>query len=157
MCREEPDNSGQRFSKAHSCNVLLLLRVKVKKHMKKTVRPALLLCVVLSIFCSKTKDEAGNGIVGIWKLTEYLADPGDGSGTWQKARAINYVTFRTDSTFVGDVYPEVRRYSILSDSTIRFIRNDSLSQLYFYTLYKSNLTIRGGCFEACGSKFKRKR
>lgn len=125
--------------------------------MKGTVRLALILSVMLAISCSKTKEGAGNDIAGTWKLTEYLADPGDGSGTWQKARTNNYVTFRADSTVEGNVYPEAKRYSIVSDSTIRFIRNDSLSQLYFYTLYKSSLTIRGGCFEACGSRFKRMR
>lgn len=51
--------------------------------MKRVFVLAVVVCSVTA--CKKNIQLHNSSIVGKWKLSEYLADPGDGSGTWQPA------------------------------------------------------------------------
>jgi hypothetical protein len=51
--------------------------------MKKVFLLAALICYVTA--CKKDIQVKNSSIIGKWKLSESLADPGVGSGTWQPA------------------------------------------------------------------------
>lgn len=45
-----------------------------------------------SVACKKSATQTSNSsIIGKWELSEYFADPGDGSGTWHSAASLNPV------------------------------------------------------------------
>lgn len=123
--------------------------------MKKIV---LLIAAFFSLVaCEKiaTKTE-NNSIVGKWKLSEYLADPGDGSGTWQPAASSNpsYLEFKEDGRLIvspSSVY-SWDHYQLASDSTIILFRGtDQFIRSYHFS--KTLLTLSGGCIEACSERY----
>ena len=61
-----------------------------------------LLLVLLVIISSCTSDDSKpadeTGIIGKWKLIEQLADPGDGSGTFQPISSERVIEFFSDGT-----------------------------------------------------------
>jgi len=108
--------------------------------------------------CQKKKESPveNEGIVGKWKLTESLSDPGDGSGKWQPADPAHpkYVEFRADGGVLAtEGYPI--GYLLVSDSTmtLRFLGGDSLP--YRYKLTATRLTLNPPCIEACGLHYAR--
>jgi hypothetical protein len=109
------------------------------------------------IACSKSSDNNNKipvSLIGKWKLTEYLADPGDGSGTWKHAETEDYIEFTKDSTVLSNkpTTEDVTRFSLPSDSTIIFIY-PSYNITNYYKIQGNQLTLMGGCIEACGSKY----
>jgi hypothetical protein len=128
--------------------------------MKKLVSVISLFSALLFFSCSKTSDAVEGHLTGKWILIETLADPGDGSGTWRPADPPNhfYLTFKTDSTVESNLYTGpggLKRYSLLTDSTINFTYNNGGSVNLRYKIEAAFLTITGGCIEACGSKFSK--
>ena len=69
--------------------------------MKKTILLPLCLSVLL-ISCSGSNIDKGtkNKLTGKWKLVEALADPGDGSGTFQPVESEKTIEFRNDGTLI---------------------------------------------------------
>lgn len=112
--------------------------------------------VLLSCSKSDSHTSADTSLPGTWKLIETLADPGDGSGTWQPATQLVTLTF-TDGGFIqGNAFPQARRYEVTSDTNIRFTFSDGTFINYNYTLTDGMLVLSGGgCVEACGAKFKK--
>ncbi len=121
--------------------------------------------ICLLVTCKKTdsstaEGKANSGLTGKWKLTEYLSDPGDGSGTWQPANlpTAYYLEFSADGT--GKVTPGTPydlsgdTYTVDSDSTMIANRGSNTYKVS-YQLTADSLTITGGCIEACGMKFVR--
>ena len=117
--------------------------------------------ISLSILACGKKNTAAaenEGIVGKWKLTESLADPGDGSGKWQPADPAHpsYLEFRSDGTLIstptGLPSNGADRYQLLSDSTVLFY-NGTFSIRESYNLTKTTLSITPPCFEACGMHY----
>lgn len=93
-----------------------------------------------------------------WKLTESLADPGDGSGIWTQANPVNpsFVEFKKDGNVIftpADQYGTNHRYKLLSDSTMIFFR-DAEQFNYSYKLSDNELTLYPPCIEACGLKYR---
>jgi hypothetical protein len=102
-------------------------------------------------------NNAGNSIVGKWIETAYLADPGDGSGTWQPDNSgSNYIIFNEDSSAKTNGNPYfggLKSYHILSDSTLTLVYSDGTMFPQTYKVENNSLTLMGGCIEACGSKY----
>ena len=114
---------------------------------------------------NKDKNIENPGLIGKWRLIEILADPGDGSGTFQKVNSkktiefysdenitsngsICYMSIEADATSVGT-------YS-LSDSTI--FSPDCSNYFRWnvrFTIEKSFLIISYPCDEACVEKYKK--
>lgn len=133
---------------------------------------ALLLVVLASAYsCQKetvsTEAETqGGSLVGKWRLVEHLADPGDGSGTWQKTPAefVETIEFRADGSFVaesanglstGDAFD---RYTVLDGNRLEMRFRPGTNQAASHTWTYENptpttLTLRYGCIEACGGKY----
>jgi len=128
---------------------------------------ALITLVVLLVIgpgCSKTTRECGclpppTAVMGTWKLTAYLADPGDGSGTWTNVAAANSKTliFEEDYGVGGDFSTDMKNYSMLSDSTLQISFTTGEIRTYQFALNtgKTTLELMGPCIEPCGSRFSR--
>ena len=126
--------------------------------MNKLFVVAMLVCVIA---CNKKNGatagkRADGSIVGKWKLTESLADPGDGSGVWTAADPVNpvYLEFKEDNSLIftpSGIYNS-DHYRILSDSTILFLRDTDQLQLR-YKLLENKLTLTPPCYEPCGQKY----
>jgi len=121
----------------------------------------ILLIVVISCSKSTTTDKAKlpGSIIGKWIQTAYLADPGDGSGTWQTVSTEDgYIIFNEDSTAKSNSVPyfgELKFYHILSDSTLTLVYANGTTFNHGYKVEGNVLTLTGGCIEACGSRYKR--
>lgn len=117
--------------------------------------------IILFLSCSKDSVKLPKRdlpLTGKWILTETLADPGDGSGKWTKADKPNYyfIQFNSDKTINTNVYDGFGnpiKY-MNTDSTLNLIYSGGGSILLNYKIDDPYLTITGGCYEACGSKFK---
>lgn len=124
---------------------------------------ALFILLIAVVSCSKstTNDNAKipGSITGKWIQTAYLADPGDGSGTWQTDNSgSGYIIFYEDSTAKSSSIPyfgELKSYHILSDSTLTLVYADGTTFPHSYKVEGNMLTLTGGCIEACGSRYKR--
>ncbi|MEY8862589.1 hypothetical protein [Tenacibaculum singaporense] len=64
--------------------------------MKKQI--LLLLVVSLMFSCNNDEDNLETELIGKWKLIEVLADPGDGSGTFEPVRSNKTIEFKSDGT-----------------------------------------------------------
>ncbi len=105
--------------------------------------------------CKKNNAE-NSSLIGKWKLTEYLADPGNGSGTWQPADPLHpeYLEFKKDGILIfsaNNIYnPD--HYQITSDSTMIFIRSVENFPIRYH-LYGNQLSLYPPCIEACGERY----
>ncbi len=131
--------------------------------MKKPIILAIL--IAFSIGCNKEKKESikspdQTSLVGQYKLIEILADPGDGSGTFQAVNSNKVVQFYSDSTITsnGDLCsmseasgsPSSGTYS-LADSVITV--NNCLNM--YFEISGNELIINYACIEPCRAKFER--
>lgn len=105
-----------------------------------------------------------NGLVGKWKIVEYLADPGDGSGTYHevKSELAHTIEFKENGEFVEkkavgqSSVPLFNAYKVLDDKRIELIPIDktSPSHIWYYSdLSASKVTLGYGCIEACSGKY----
>lgn len=123
------------------------------------------LTLVLGLFfassCSKDKTVRDSSLTGgIWELSESLADPGDGSGTWQpvtKTSHIDHISFKENGQLEWDLFKEFLTYKIKDSETLAFIRADKTIQTYFYQIKDGRLSMSplepARCIEPCGSKY----
>lgn len=99
-----------------------------------------------------------SALAGSWKLTETVADIGDGSGTWKPVSDYHSHTLRLSpgGTVEGTAFPLARRYVVTGAQSLQLIFSDGTYINYTYDLSDSALTISGGgCIEACGARFQR--
>jgi len=113
---------------------------------------------------AKRAFKENNGLIGKWKITEYLADPGDGSGTYQpvKDAAAHIIEFKDNGEFVEQKgeeqssVPLFNAYKILDNNRIEMIPIDKKnpSHIWFYSdLTAGKVTLGYGCIEACSGKY----
>ncbi|WP_378186115.1 lipocalin family protein [Aquimarina sp. W85] len=110
--------------------------------------------------CAEKKEAA---LVGTWKLSEVLVDPGNGKGTFQKANQEKVITFFADGTLKTNVsYCNMAKdttigkagsYSI-ADSKLRITCDTSESNIDF-KLNDGELIIDfpTQCIESCKEKY----
>lgn len=94
-----------------------------------------------------------SSLAGKWKLTESLADPGDGSGKWNAVTNESYLTFNTDGSVSSTDSPNFQTYKVLDSVKLEFTLNDGRKQVVSYKTEGSTLTLTPQCIEACGSKY----
>ncbi len=113
---------------------------------------------MISFFhCDQAQKLEDDGITGAWKLTEVLADPGDGSGIFRKVESDKEITFYEDGIVKSNgqlsrMYDEgvnsaEGMYS-LKDSTIT-----SGDCTLHFEIEGNILTIYYPCIEPCGEKY----
>lgn len=116
-----------------------------------------LIIVVVFAHCDQQKEENESSIAGVWKLTEVLADPGDGSGVFREVESDKEITFYDDNTVKSngqlcrmslDGTNPTEGYYSLEDSTI--ISGDCTLQ---FEIEGGVLIIHYPCIEPCGEKY----
>jgi len=116
--------------------------------------------------CSITPNSPANldtkEITGKWQLTETLADPGDGSGTWQTVENGRILEFDKNANVYSSTSfcneEEINEASF--DATEKMISTDCGEKIIElrYELKEGNLFIyphSPRCIEACGSKYRK--
>lgn len=120
------------------------------------MRKILLLVIVVFTFLACKKNFQNDGLTGKWKLTEFLADPGSGSGTWHAVDLSKpqYLEFRADGMLIySPTDPDnSEQYKVTSDSTMIFSRG-SENLTIWYHLSGNILTLNFPCIEGCGLKY----
>lgn len=115
--------------------------------------------ILVFIFLSLTaceKSGSDTTITGKWKLTETLADPGNGSGKWVSVKnSDSYLLINADGTISGNYFTDFKQYRVIDDKEIEFIYQNGSKTTRKYNLNGNALEISGGCFEACGSRYKK--
>jgi hypothetical protein len=138
----------------------LLIEILKLKNMKKVF--VVLFSFVVIMACNKSDDNKNPDLIGKWKLIEVLADPGDGSGTFQRVTSEKIMEFHTDGnvTSNGSICdmsiesdtPRSGTYS-LSDSTINSPDCQNLPLKIRFRKEGSVLIIYYPCYEACMTKY----
>ena len=123
-----------------------------------------LVFAILLYSCSDTDNKTtDSALIGKWKLTEILMDPGDGSGTFHPVNSKKITEFHSDGTITsnGSIcmasvetnVPGSGTYS-LADSTIHSA--DCAKGLPLNTTFKmsgASLIISYPCDEPCREKY----
>lgn len=125
----------------------------------------LLLITSFSLLSCSNEDAFNNttGMIGTWKLVATLADPGDGSGTYQDVDYEETISFYPDHSFV---YLNDQRFCTEGNF---FVSNDNsnrgelkftncphmgmMDMSFSYTMDGNVLIVRAPCIEACGNKY----
>ncbi len=123
----------------------------------------LVLCFAVTFnSCNKNANDINDNplLEGKWKVTETLADPGDGSGVWQPVNKPDFyfIRFRNNESVETNYYSDIVlpvSYKKLNDSALVFINSNGDSLYRRFKIEAGTLTITGGCYEACGTKFIR--
>jgi hypothetical protein len=133
--------------------------------MKKTLA---LVFAILLLSCSEPDDKTTDSVlIGKWKLTEILMDPGDGSGTFHPVNSNKITEFHSDGSVTsnGSIcmasdqtnFSGKGTYSLV-DSTI--YSADCAKGIPLNTTFKiegSSLIISYPCDEPCREKYLKKR
>ncbi len=107
---------------------------------------AIIILAAISTGCNKNISKTG--LIGKWKLTEALYDPGDGSGQWTPPSQLTTLEFTSVGILkYNDNKPSVN-YKIISDSALQ-ITSSSNTENINYELNGNKLTLRPQCIEAC--------
>jgi len=121
----------------------------------KKLNNLILIFIILSLTACE-KFGSDNSITGKWKLSETLADPGDGSGKWQSFNGNKtYLILNSDGSITGSGDTSFKQYRIVDDRMIEFVFQNGTTTTRMYKLSGNSLEISGGCFEACGSRYKK--
>ncbi|UKT62682.1 hypothetical protein [Pedobacter mucosus] len=123
-------------------------------------RITLALIITLSIVylsCKKTGDGIGE-VYGTWKLTETLADPGDGSGKYMKVKGDSkYLVLNKSGSIEGDAIPDLLTFKIIDSVKMEVTsKNQTRPFTYYYKATAKTLTLNPPCIEGCGLRFIRK-
>ena len=99
----------------------------------------ILIAIAALAFLSTCKKENGTHrtpLTGIWRSVEGLADPGDGSGTWQPIAENNQVIlqFDTDGRLEGTAFPEYVSYTLKDSVTVTFTSGKKEVQNYRFSI-----------------------
>ncbi len=131
----------------------------------KKILVLLIFCGVL-FSCDRSDDTENTELIGKWKLTEVLADPGDGSGTFHTVSSNKTIEFQPNGVITSSgsicemlgetTIPSSGTYS-LSDSTINGSDcpfDPLISPLKIRFRHKgSELQIYYPCIEGCIAKY----
>ncbi len=124
--------------------------------MKKSIH--LLTLLVLLFSCHKNEEElAPASLVGTWKLTEVLADPGDGSGTFQPVSSNKKIVFINDNKVTSngslcDMSTESNSSTTASYSEATHTI-DCQNRPVQYELNGNTLILTYFCIEGCQAKY----
>lgn len=123
------------------------------------VNQVILLIILFFTACKKDGHTANTTLTGKWKLIESLADPGDGSGTWQpvSANPTIYVQFENNGKLSGTAFPGDVSYVVKDSVTLTFTSKDNVVQNYRYLIKIDTMFMSPDgpirCIEACGMKY----
>lgn len=111
---------------------------------------------ILVFFACEKDEKLTTPLQGEWRLTETLADPGDGSGEWQTASkdSVTYIIFNEDGSLETNLSSKMERYKIKDSVYLEIVLTDQENPIpYRYQIDKKNLILNPPCIEACGLRF----
>ncbi len=124
--------------------------------MKKSILLLAILGVLFS--CHKSEEElAPASLAGTWKLTEVLADPGDGSGTFQPVSSNKKIVFVSDNKVTSN--GSICDMSIESNSNTTTTYSEATHTIDCqnrpipYELNGNTLILSYFCIEGCQAKY----
>lgn len=137
------------------------------KRMFKSVTVCMVFAAVGLASCNKeVKDKdrysSAEEITGTWKLIEALADPGDGSGTYQPVTSDKIIQVYSDSSFVSNGNMCTMNSDTTGSASGFFIDTENINLTPgscwggFPLSYEHNgnqLIIRYNCIEGCSQKY----
>lgn len=113
--------------------------------------------ILFAAACGKDGVKGNVSLTGKWKLSQNLADPGDGSGTWQPVTNSTSLMLNSDGTTSGTTFPNYVKYTTQGDTELTFSQVDKTTQNYRFKISHDTLFMSPDgpirCFEACGIKF----
>ena len=132
--------------------------------MKQIIALGLLFATLMA--CDETGSVEDLSLLGSWQLAEVLADPGDGSGTYQPVNSQKTLTFHTDGTFrsTENMCPGMGNDSRtgrlnLADSTLLIDNctwwNSEENASLHIEFDGINLYVLFPCIEPCGEKYRK--
>jgi hypothetical protein len=142
------------------------------------MKQSVIILLVLVLFNCSSREEKpvieNENLLGKWKMIEQLADPGDGSGTFNPIDSNRIIQFFSDGTVIingnlcymsTDVGAEMSGiYEVIADDTADTINNGFIfpndcdfaeTKIYFYLPLNGNLILWYTCIEGCAQKFKK--
>lgn len=124
--------------------------------MKKTILLLAILGVLFS--CHKNDEElAPTSLAGTWKLTEVLADIGDGKGTFQPVSSNKNLVFVSDNKVTSN--GQICDFSLESNSSSTASYSQANSTIncsnfvIHYELVDNTLILSYQCIEGCQAKY----
>jgi len=135
---------------------------KLMKHQLIIMKKSILLLLLLSLFsCNKNDQElAPASLVGTWKLTEMLEDPGDGSGTFKPVNSSKKITFinsnqLTSNGILCDMSINSDTFSTgsYSETTKTINPSDCQNLTINYEVNANSLILSYRCIEGCKAKY----
>lgn len=113
----------------------------------------------------KDDEPIESGLIGKYTLIEVLADPGDGSGTYQPVNSSKTIEFRADGTITSNGNlcnistdannPSSGTYSLV-DSTIQSPAcNNNLPFAIRFYWDNDVVEIAYPCIEPCGARYRK--
>lgn len=119
--------------------------------------------IFLAISCNDDdNNNRNNPIVGNWRMTEILADPGNGSGTFTPVETGKTINFYSDGTLTSN--GNICDMSISANNATTGVYSANENTLdagcfgefaRTYTVSGNTLIISYPCTEACKAKFVR--
>ncbi len=130
------------------------------------------LCIILFLAlnsCKKTDDSCidpvivhGTGLKGNWQLTEFLLDPGDGSGKFQTITSNRRIEIKAGNAWssngnVCSMYADDNTQSAgaFNEADQTFSVSSCAAANIKYKLEGSFLILSYSCFEPCAAKYAR--
>lgn len=133
----------------------------------RTLNVIMILMALLLSACSKDNDNHvdPSEIVGTWRLIEQLADPGDGSGTFQPVSSQKTIEFFSNGTFssngtlcmmsTGSSQASTGTYSTVDSSLSVDNCNQQVWLGITYEMDGSHLILNYPCIEPCRQKYEK--
>ncbi|SDF97620.1 hypothetical protein SAMN05421827_102293 [Pedobacter terrae] len=128
------------------------------------MRKILLLLALVGIIngsCKKSDDRPGE-VYGEWKLTETLADIGNGQGKYKKVTGeAKYLKVERSGDqvgrFTGNAMPNLLSFKILDSVRMEvYSSNYQMPAIFRYQVSAKSLELNPPCIEGCGYRFVRK-
>ena len=118
--------------------------------------------ILISAFVSSCNEESTD-LVSKWRLIEQLADPGDGSGTFQPVTSNKMIEFYDDGTITSN--GSICTLSITTDFPSNGTYNSSTMEIELedcvgghaplsYEMLGQHLILNYPCIEACREKYE---
>jgi hypothetical protein len=127
--------------------------------MKKSI--LLLLLLNLLISCNKNDQElTPASLIGTWKLTEMLQDPGDGSGTFQPVNSSKKIVFINSDQVTSNgilcdmsINSDTFTTGSYSETTKTINPSDCQNLTINFELNANSLILSYRCIEGCRAKY----
>jgi hypothetical protein len=124
----------------------------------------LIITITFLFSCNKSDDNklVNRGIIGTWKLTQVLADPGNGSGTFNNVVSNKTLVFQSNGTVLSNgsicemnIETNIGSSGTFNETTSTINSSSCPDYSINYELSNSTLIIDYFCIEPCRAKYNK--